>query len=119
MKLLLNLIGALAVVLAVLGVFLPLLPTTPFLLLASACFLRGSPRLHRWLHENPVFGRHLADFESGRGVSPRVKATALALLWTSLAFSAWAAPLAWVAWLLLALGVAVSGYLLLRLPTRR
>ena len=119
MKLLLNLIGVLAVALAVLGVFLPLLPTTPFLLLASACFLRSSPRLHRWLHDTPILGRHLADFEAGRGVTLRVKAAALALLWTSLALSAWAAPLPWVAWLLVALGVGVSAYLLFRLPTRR
>jgi uncharacterized membrane protein YbaN (DUF454 family) len=62
---------------AVLGVALPILPTTPFLLLASWCFARSSPRLQAWLRQSKLFGPMLADWERERGVSLPVKVGAL------------------------------------------
>lgn len=115
-RILYNVLGTVALVLAVLGIFLPLLPTTPFLLLASACYLRGSPRLHRWLLSHRILGPYIRDFESGRGIPLRTKLLALALMWPSLALSAWIMPVAWARWLLLIPGVGVTIYLL-RLPT--
>nr|WP_143160995.1 YbaN family protein [Pollutimonas bauzanensis] len=112
MKTLFNIAGTLALVLAVLGIFLPLLPTTPFLLLASACYLRGSDRLHGWLMDNKVFGPYLANIHSGRGITLRAKIMALIFLWSSLAFSAWFIHIAWLRVCLLIPGVAVSAYLL-------
>ncbi|RZI41753.1 DUF454 domain-containing protein [Herbaspirillum sp. HC18] len=87
MKILLNIIGSIAVVLAILGVFLPLLPTTPFLLLASACYVRGSERLHRWLLNNRLFGEYLRNIEEKRGMPRRGKIITLAMLWLSIAYS--------------------------------
>ena len=87
MKIWFNLVGCIAVVLAVLGVFLPLLPTTPFLLLASACFARGSTRMHAWLLDNRLFGSYLRNFEEGRGIPLRGKIVAIGLLWLSMAYS--------------------------------
>ena len=87
MKFLLNVIGCIAVVLAILGIFLPLLPTTPFLLLASACFVRGSERMHRWLRHHPLFGEYLRNFEDKRALPLRGKIVTLALLWVSMAYS--------------------------------
>lgn len=84
MKLFYNLAGALALVLGILGLFLPLLPTTPFLLLASWCFARGSERLHRWLLSHRVFGEYLRNFEAGRGIPLKAKIVATLMLWTSL-----------------------------------
>jgi uncharacterized membrane protein YbaN (DUF454 family) len=55
------------------AVLVPLLPTTPFLLLASACFARGSTRLHNWLQTNRVFGKYLRDYENGKGMPLRGK----------------------------------------------
>lgn len=60
-----------------LGVVLPGLPTTPFVVLAAACFARSSPRLYRWLVEHRLFGPLIRDFRAGKGVSLRVKVWAL------------------------------------------
>jgi uncharacterized membrane protein YbaN (DUF454 family) len=111
-KLLFNIVGTVAVVLAIIGIFVPLLPTTPFLLLASACYLRGSDRLHQWLLGNRVFGPYLINIQSGRGIPLRAKVSALIFLWASLLVSAWVVPLPWVRPLLLIPGIGVSIYLL-------
>src|SRR5690606_24410351 len=110
-KTLFNVIGALALILAVLGVFLPLLPTTPFVLLASACFLRGSDRLHRWMMANRYFGPQLSNYRAGLGVPLTTKIVALTTMWVSLAVSAWFIPVAWARWLLLLPGIGVTWYL--------
>lgn len=112
MKLLLNAVGLLAVGLGVLGIFLPLLPTTPFLLLALACFARGSTRLHGWLLANPVFGRYLRDWEEGRGIPRRAKATILVLMWVSLVYSMTLVHALLLRLMLAAIGLAVTVYLL-------
>nr|WP_148255982.1 YbaN family protein [Pusillimonas sp. T7-7] len=112
MKILFNVVGTLALILAILGIFLPLLPTTPFLLLASACYLRGSERLHRWLMSNRTLGPYLSNLQAGRGIPLRGKIIALTLMWASLAFSAWYVPLPWVRLLLLIPGIGVTIYLL-------
>ncbi|AXA94064.1 YbaN family protein [Massilia sp. YMA4] len=119
MKHLLNLIGCIAVVLAVFGVFLPLLPTTPFLLLASACFVRGSPRLHNWLRTNRVFGAYLRDYEDGRGIPLRGKIVVLVLMWASLGWSMTRVPHIALVILLAAIGTGVSVYLVRYVPTMR
>jgi uncharacterized membrane protein YbaN (DUF454 family) len=73
-------LGLLFVGLAYLGSVLPVLPTTPFLLLASGCFARSSPRLHRWLRRTPYFGHLIRDWEDHRGIRPRVKAFAVCMV---------------------------------------
>ncbi|MEH6529772.1 MULTISPECIES: YbaN family protein [Photobacterium] len=88
-------IGWICVVLGVIGIFLPLLPTTPFLLLASACFMRGSPRLSRWLHLHPHFGPLLNNWHQHRAVSTVVKRRANISIVLSFAFSIYIVPLLW------------------------
>ena len=73
-------LAAVFMVLATAGVFLPVLPTTPFLLLASWCLVRSSPRLHARLLASPLFGPLLLDWERHRGVRLHVKVSALAVL---------------------------------------
>ncbi len=111
-KILFNIAGTVALILAVLGLFLPLLPATPFLLLASACYLRGSDRLHGWLMNNKIFGPYLAAMQSGGGIPMRAKIMALVFLWASLAVSAWFIQIAWLRIGLLIPGVAVTVYVL-------
>lgn len=114
----LNVIGLVAVVLAILGIFLPLLPTTPFLLLASACFARGSERLHGWLLANRLFGTTIRDFEQGKGIPRKAKITALVLLWVSLVYSVFQSSSIVLMSLLIAIGIGVTSYLLVFVPTR-
>jgi uncharacterized membrane protein YbaN (DUF454 family) len=110
-------IGTAAVVAGVLGIFVPLLPTTPFLLLASACFARSSPRLHRWLREHRHLGPGIAAFEEGRGLPRRAKVLALATLWPSIAFAAASVPAPAAALGLIAIATAVTAWIA-RMPSR-
>lgn len=107
--------GSLSVGLGVLGVVLPVLPTTPFLLLAAACYLRSSRRLHRWLLTNRVFGEYIRRYLSGEGLPLSLKVSTLTMLWLSLGSSAlFAIPprLWWVRLILLAVGIGVTAHLL-------
>ncbi|MBU1410669.1 YbaN family protein [Myxococcota bacterium] len=113
--------GLLCVALATAGVFLPILPTTPFLLLAAACFARSSERLYRWLHENRWFGPFLTRYRAGLGIPLLSKLMILMLLWITLAASAFLAMpdrLWWVRLILLAVGAGVTTHLLW-IPTYR
>lgn len=119
MKPLYNLAGGLAVLLGILGLFLPLLPTTPFLLLASWCFARGSDRLHRWLLSHRVFGEYLRNFEAGRGIPLKAKIVATVMLWGSLLMAMQRFDGIAIPALLALTGACVSLYLWRFLPTLR
>ncbi len=85
--------------LAYLGVILPGLPTTPWVLLASWCFARSSPRLRAWLRRSPVFGALLCDWDEHRGIRPRVKAVAAVLIVTVVTASVLSGRLpVWARW---------------------
>lgn len=110
-------IGATSVVLGVIGIFVPLWPTTCFLLLAGWCFARSSTRAERWLHENRLFGRYLRDYREHGVISPRVRASSVAVLWVFIGLSAFLlASRLWVVALLLLLALVVTAHLY-SLPT--
>ena len=77
-------IGTVSVAAGVVGIFVPVLPTTPFLLLASACYASSSKRYHAWLHSNRVFGRYLTSYEEGRGLPLSFKVGTVLLLWLTI-----------------------------------
>lgn len=111
--------GTLCVVLGLVGVVVPVLPTTPFLLLAAACYGRSSPRLHRWLLHNRLFGEYLRRYHAGEGMSFQSKVTTLGLLWITLGLTlVWLLPpgVLWVRLLILGMGGGVTWHLL-RIPT--
>jgi uncharacterized membrane protein YbaN (DUF454 family) len=113
MKALLLAGGILCVGLGIVGIFLPLMPTTVFLLLAAACFARSSERFHRRLVEHPLLGPYIAQ---SRGMTRRQKVTAIVVLWLSLgATMYWTARAPWLRALLVIIGLGVTLHLV-RLP---
>ncbi len=110
-------LGWMCVGLALAGAVVPLLPTTPFLLLASFLFLRSSPRCHTWLLQNRLFGPFLRDWERHRAVRPAVKWLAISMVLVvagvSLVSGKLSWPLQWSFVGLCAMGLTV----VLRLPT--
>ncbi len=109
--------GWISLALGAIGLLLPVVPTTPFLLLAAWFFLRSSRRLHEWLVTHSVFGPDLTTYLEGRGIRRRAKRNALLLLWTGIAVSAvFLVPVWWVDTLLLLTASLVTVHLV-RLPT--
>jgi len=109
--------GWLSIVAGVVGIFLPLLPTVPFLLLAAACFARSSERFHGWLVEHDHLGPLVRDYLNGGGIPLRVKRMAIGMVWISFPASAFLfVSVAWLKIALLAIAAGITLYLLL-LPT--
>ncbi|HBC76843.1 MAG: hypothetical protein A2008_02735 [Candidatus Wallbacteria bacterium GWC2_49_35] len=79
--------GLASTALGVAGIFIPLLPTTPFLLLAAACFLRSSDSLYEKLTTHKILGEYIRNYSEKRAVALRTKITAIALLWLSIGYS--------------------------------
>lgn len=118
MRILLILAGLTTMAIGLIGVVVPLLPTTPFLLLSAACLARGAPRCHGWLLRLPVAGPALADYEAGRGVSRSTRRRALIVLWAGMAVSIAAVGASWpLSAALVIVGMAVSP-VIARLPGR-
>ena len=81
-------IGTLALVLGAIGLFLPVLPTTPFVILAAACYLRSSKRMHAWILRSALFGETIENYQAGRGLKRDTKIRALVLMWAAISISA-------------------------------
>ncbi len=102
-------------ILGIAGIVLPLLPTTPFILLASACFLRGSPIFHRWLREHKTFGPMLDNWHKHRAVTRKVKQRGAIFIVLSFTVSILVAPVIWVKIALLVMLIVLLSWFM-RLP---
>ena len=101
--------GSIFVGLGLIGIVLPLLPTTPFLLLAAACYARSSKRFYNWLFTNKWFGSYLKNYYEGKGIPLLMKMFILFLLWVTIALSIiLLSHLFWVKHLLVIIAIAVS-----------
>ncbi len=101
--------GSVALGLGILGIPLPLLPTTPFLLLSATCYARSSERFYNWLINHRYFGEHIRNYRDLGGTTARVKAAGISLLWISISISAiFAVSLLWVRLLLLGVAIGVT-----------
>lgn len=102
--------GTIFLTLGLIGVAVPLMPTTPFLILAAACYARGSARMHRWLLTNKIFGKVVSDYTQRRGITPRARWSAVGVLWITIAASVLLvarSPVVLVLLLLIATGVTL------------
>jgi len=116
-KRLLIVAGVLSTVVGIVGIFVPILPTTPFLLLAAACYVRSSERFYRWLLGNRVLGTYVRNYIEGRGMPWRIKAFTIALLWTTIGISIYLAIEDQVIRIvLLVVAIAVSVHIVLIRP---
>ncbi len=92
---LLIIIGLLSTSMGLVGIVLPLVPTTPFLLLAAACFIRSSEKFYSWLINSPVLGRYILAYKEKRGLPLRAKVFILLFLWVTISFSAFVMVSLW------------------------
>lgn len=83
-KIALVIAGSLSLILGIIGIFLPLLPTTPLLLLAAACYIRSSKKLYTFLINNKYLGSYIKDYQEKGAVSKKTKIIALCFLWLSI-----------------------------------
>ena len=112
-------VGTVSLVLGAIGIVLPILPTTPFLLLALACYLRSSDRMTHWILNNKYFGKYIRNYREGKGIPLKTKIFAISVLWISIFFSAFFIIQILIVQIILfviAAGVTIH---LIRLPTYR
>lgn len=109
--------GWLAIAGGIVGIFLPLMPTVPLLLLAAACFARSSERFHTWLVEHDHLGPLIRDYLKNGAIPVRAKRMAIGMIWISFPASAFLFVQAlWLRVLLIAIAAGVTLYLL-KLPS--
>ena len=113
MKYILAFLGTLSLVLGVAGIFLPLLPTTPFLLLSATLYFRSSRRLYNWLLTHPHLGKYIRNFRENKAIPLHVKIVSVSLVWVTLLYCAFViATELWQSLRFLLLATAVSIHIL-------
>ena len=114
MRIILIIIGSVSLILGLLGIFLPVLPTTPFLLLSAAVWVKASPRLYTWLINHRVFGEYIRNFRENRALPLRVKIISVSLLWATMSYCiiVVASGKLWLQLMLLTLAIAITWHIL-------
>ena len=114
MRIFLIIVGSVSLVLGILGTFLPMLPTTPFLLLSAAAWVKASPSLYEWLINHRVFGEYIRNFREYRARPLRVKIISVSLVWLTIGYCIFAVVDEW--WwaqvLMFLLATAISWHIL-------
>ena len=112
-------IGSISLAAGVLGVFLPVLPTTPFVLLSAWCFFRSSEKIYQWVISNETFGPTIENYQEGRGITRKTKIKAIGMMWLTISLSVYffISNMYLIAFLYLIV-ISVSVYLY-RLPTMK
>lgn len=113
MKTICIILGTVSLALGIIGIFLPLLPTTPFLLLTAALYFRGSPRLYQWLLNHKHFGPYIRNFRENKAIPLRAKIISLLLMWGTMIYCIFfLIPLVWVKVVMFLVAAGVSWHIL-------
>jgi uncharacterized membrane protein YbaN (DUF454 family) len=104
--------GTISVGLGIFGIFLPILPTTPFLLLAAFLYAKSSPRFYNWLINNRYLGEYIRNYREGRGMPLNQKVFVIILMWLTMGVSVWIVPQWWLKALLVTIGMGVTIHLI-------
>ena len=108
--------GTVFVGIGILGMFLPLLPTTVFFLMAAWCYARSSRRFYDWLHHNRIFGKYLKNYREGKGISRSSKISTIVILWSGILYSIFVTQSTVIHLVLLAIAVGVTIHII-TIPT--
>jgi len=112
MKLVFKIIGTISLCLGLIGIFIPILPTTPFLLLSATLYAKSSDKLYQWLMSNPRLGPYIKNFRENRTLPLRVKIISVSTLWCTILLSVYLVEMLFVRLLLLFVAVAVTMHIL-------
>ena len=105
-------IAWISLILGGIGIFLPLLPTTPFILLSAFCFQKSSERFHQWILNSPIFGKYIRDYQEQKGITLKNKIVAVTFMALGMSFSAYKVPNTYMRISLLVIFIAVSYHIL-------
>ena len=116
-KILLIATGTFLIGVSIVGIFIPVLPTTPFLLLSAALYARSSKRFYNWLINNRILGRYIKNYREGKGIPVKAKITAISILWITIGYSAiFAIEILWVRILLIIIAIGVTVHISVKRP---
>jgi hypothetical protein len=110
--------GTIFVGIGILGIFLPLLPTTVFFLMAAWCYARSSKKFYNWLHHNKYFGKYLKNYREGKGITLSGKISSITVLWCGIFYSLFAIQSLAIRLLLIAIAIGVTIHIVL-IPTNK
>lgn len=111
--------GTLSLILGIIGIVLPILPTTPFLLLAAACYARSSKKFYNWLLNNRLLGSYIRNYLEGKGMPIKVKIFTISMLWITILISAFfIIQIIWVRVVLIIIAIAVTIHIILIRPKK-
>lgn len=111
--------GSVSLAVGAIGIVLPVLPTTPLLLLAVACYCRSSERMTNWLLTNKYFGKYIKNYREGKGIPLKTKIFAITVMWAAILYAAFFIIPLWIVQLILFIIAAAVTIHLVSVPTYR
>lgn len=111
-KLILRIVGTISLILGIIGIALPVLPTTPFLLLTAYCYLKSAPNWHKRLLESKHLGPYIKNFQENKCIPLRIKVYSISLLWFTICISCIFISILWIQILLFIIAIGVTWHIL-------
>ncbi|MBY9004659.1 MAG: YbaN family protein [Candidatus Lokiarchaeota archaeon] len=110
--------GTITLILGIIGIFLPILPTTPFLLISAAAYARSSSKFYHWLLHNKILGSYIRNYKEGLGMPIKVKIFTLSFLWIMIIIALFIVQILWIQFVLVVIALAVSIHVILIKPKK-